>query len=54
MGESFDLRVEAENDKLTELEATRAALAQELLFGRLRLPKSMVARFENAPIAVNA
>ena len=33
---------------------TRAALAQELLSGRLRLPEAMVARFENAPIAVNA
>lgn len=54
MGESFDLRIEAENDKLTELEATRAALAQELLSGRLRLPEAMVARFENASIAVNA
>ncbi|MAC11208.1 MAG: hypothetical protein CMN74_03065 [Sphingorhabdus sp.] len=54
MGESFDLRIEAENDKLIELEATRAALAQELLSGRLRLPEAMVARFENAPIAVNA
>lgn len=54
MGEAFDLRIEAENHKLIELEATRAALAQELLSGRLRLPDAMVARFENAPIAVNA
>ena len=54
MGEAFDLRIEAENDKLTKLEATRAALAQELLSGRLRLPEAMVARFENEPIAVNA
>lgn len=54
MGEAFDLRIETEADNLAELEATREGLAQELLSGRLRLPKAMVARFENAPIAVNA
>lgn len=54
IGAAFDGRIECERKVLVELEATRAALAQELLSGRLRLPKAMVARFENAPIAVNA
>lgn len=48
-GEAFDRRIEAEKRSLAELQNTRAALAQELLSGRLRLPASMVARFENAP-----
>ncbi|MFN3210531.1 MAG: restriction endonuclease subunit S [Roseovarius sp.] len=47
-GEAFDRRIEAEKQSLAELQNTRAALAQELLSGRLRLPASMVARFENA------
>ncbi|OWY18087.1 hypothetical protein B6V73_05625 [Thioclava sp. JM3] len=46
---AFQDRIEAENRTLSELQNTRAALAQELLSGRLRLPASMVARFENAP-----
>ena len=54
IGAAFDRRIETERKVLVELEATRAALAQELLSGRLRLPEAMVARFENAPIAVNA
>lgn len=48
-GEAFDRRIEAEKQSLAELQNTRAALAQELLSGRLRLPSSMIARFENAP-----
>lgn len=48
-GEAFDRRIEAEKQSLAELQNTRAALAQELLSGRLRLPASMIARFENAP-----
>lgn len=48
-GEAFDRRIEAEKRSLAELQNTRAALAQELLSGRLRLPASMIARFENAP-----
>lgn len=48
-GEAFDRRIEAEKQSLVELQNTRAALAQELLSGRLRLPASMVACFENAP-----
>lgn len=47
-GEAFDRRIEAEKQSLAELQNTRAALAQELLSGRLRLPASMIARFENA------
>ena len=54
IGAAFDRRIECERKVLVELEATRAALAQELLSGRLRLPEAMVARFENAPITVNA
>lgn len=46
---AFQDRIEAENRTLSELQNTRAALAQELLSGRLRLPASMIARFENAP-----
>lgn len=48
-GEALDRRIEAEKRSLAELQNTRAALAQELLSGRLRLPASMIARFENAP-----
>ena len=48
-GEAFDLRIEAEQAKLAELANVRAALAQELLSGRLRLPASMVTRFANMP-----
>lgn len=48
MGASFDLRIEREKGALTRLKDVRAALAQELLSGRLRLPTSMVARFANA------
>jgi type I restriction enzyme, S subunit len=46
-GDAFDLRIEAEQNKLVELANVRAALAHELLSGRLRLPASMVARFAN-------
>lgn len=46
-GDAFDMRIEAEQAKLAELANVRAALAQELLSGRLRLPASMVARFAN-------
>ncbi|OAN77941.1 hypothetical protein A8B81_15025 [Sulfitobacter pontiacus] len=46
MGEAFDLRIEAEKRALAELQNTRKALSQELLSGRLRLPKSMIERFE--------
>jgi type I restriction enzyme S subunit len=46
-GEAFDRRIEAEKRSLAELQNTRAALAQELLSGRLRLPAAMIARFEN-------
>ena len=46
-GDAFDLRIEAEQNKLVELANVRAALAQELLSGRLRLPPAMVARFAN-------
>lgn len=46
-GDAFDLRIAAEQNKLVELANVRAALAQELLSGRLRLPPAMVARFAN-------
>lgn len=57
MGASFDLRIEREQDELLRLMEVRAALAQELLSGRLRLPAAMVARFAYEPgqlKAVNA
>ena len=53
-GEAFDLRIEAEQRKLTELVNVRAALAQELLSGRLRLPAAMVARFAKQPHKLKA
>lgn len=48
-GEAFDRRIAAERAHLSELRATKDALAQELLSGRVRLPASMIARFETAP-----
>lgn len=53
-GEAFDRRIEAEQRKLDELANVRAALAQELLSGRLRLPASMVARFASGAAALEA
>jgi type I restriction enzyme, S subunit len=44
IGAAFDLRIEQERDTLTVLIESRAALAQELLSGRLRLPESIIAR----------
>jgi type I restriction enzyme S subunit len=43
-GEAFDRRLEAERAHLAELRVMRAALAAELLSGRLRLPASVIAR----------
>lgn len=42
--EAIEERLEAERRKLAALENTRAALAQEILSGRLRLPQNIVAR----------
>lgn len=44
LGASFDRRIELERDALEVLLQNRAALSQELLSGRLRLPDSMIAR----------
>lgn len=52
VGAAFDLRIEAEKRALTELQNTRKALAQELLSGRLRLPKSMIDRFADKAVQV--
>lgn len=52
VGAAFDLRIEAEKRALAELQNTRKALAQELLSGRLRLPKSMIDRFEDNAVKV--
>lgn len=57
LGASFDVRIERERDVLSRLEDVRAALAQELLSGRLRLPEAMIAKFRDEPElarAVNA
>ncbi|NNM76502.1 hypothetical protein HJG53_06245 [Sphingomonas sp. ID1715] len=57
VGASFDVRIERERDALSRLEDVRAALAQELLSGRLRLPERMIAKFLDEPEmarAVNA
>lgn len=53
-GEAFDLRIETGKTALLKLRETRAVLARELLSGRIRLPKSMVARFENKTPAETA
>lgn len=45
---AFQDRIEAESRTLSELQNSHRALSQELLSGRLRLPASMIARFENA------
>jgi type I restriction enzyme S subunit len=51
VGEAFDRRLERERDTLAILIENRAALAQELLSGRLRLPESIIARHRDAPAA---
>lgn len=45
------LRIAAETAYLSMLRQTRAALAQELLSGRVRLPDGMIARYRDAPSA---
>jgi type I restriction enzyme S subunit len=47
VGAAFDRRIEHERDTLKALVQNRAALAQELLSGRLRLPDSMIARYRD-------
>lgn len=49
IGAAFDMRIERERDTLATLIETRAALAQEVLSGRARLPKSIIARFSDKP-----
>ena len=44
VGEAFDQRIASERNALTTLVQNRAALAQELLSGRLGLPDSIIAR----------
>ena len=51
VGAAFDRRLEHERDTLAILIETRAALAQELLSGRLRLPDSIIARHNAATAA---
>ena len=50
-GAAFDRRLEHERDTLGTLIETRAALAQELLSGRLRLPDSVIACHRDATAA---
>lgn len=47
--EAIEARLEAERIKLDTMHETHAALAQELLSGRLRLPESMIARHRDKP-----
>jgi type I restriction enzyme S subunit len=49
IGDSFDVRIAAERAELTRLIECRAALAQELLSGRVRLPEAMIARHRDKP-----
>ena len=51
VGAAFDHRLEHERDTLETLLETRAAFAQELLSGRLRLPDSLIARHHAATAA---
>lgn len=51
IGAAFDRRLEHERDTLAILIENRAALAQELLSGRLRLPESIIARHCDTPAA---
>ncbi len=44
IGEAFDRRIAGEQGALAVLVHNRAALAQELLSGRIRLPESIIAR----------
>lgn len=44
VGVAFDIRIEEERGTLAVLNENRAALAQELLSGRVRLPDSVIAR----------
>jgi type I restriction enzyme, S subunit len=48
-GAAFDRRLERERDTLAVLTETRAALAQELLSGRVRLPESIIVRHRDKP-----
>jgi type I restriction enzyme S subunit len=47
--EAIEERLEAERKKLATMAECRAALAQELLSGRLRLPESVIARHRERP-----
>jgi type I restriction enzyme S subunit len=49
VGEAFDLRIQQEQSTLEELRRNRAALSQELLSGRLRLPESIISRHRDKP-----
>jgi type I restriction enzyme S subunit len=49
IAKSFDERGAAEKLVLSELKQAHAAFTQELLSGRLRLPKSIIARFSDKP-----
>lgn len=51
VGAAFDRRLEHERDTLAILLETRAAFAQELLSGRLRLPDSIIASHHAATAA---
>lgn len=49
IGSAFDARIRAERAVLEELTAVKAALARELLSGRVRLPTAMIACHESRP-----
>lgn len=49
MYEAIESRLESERTKLKTMEEARAALVQELLSGRLRLPESILARHRDRP-----
>lgn len=49
IGEAFDHRLQREREALTALIERRAVLAQELLSGRVRLPKDIIVRYRERP-----
>ena len=51
VGAAFDRRIERERESLGRVIEARAALAQELLSGRLRLPESLIAHFSDTSAA---
>ena len=48
IGDSFDARIEAEQDGLHRLEELKRGLAAELLSGRIRLPAELIGKLNDS------